>query len=267
MSHSYNDKQLQMLRDALNAYRFSNGKPYSWESISEAIQEKTGVYIPSKNLPKFVNGIPHRNPIKKARGERRYSNDLGNNGLNHILTFLTDDDDILWLSRESFNQSKETIRWPLPLKDYLNNKKEMHILNRDYLKGMYYSHAMNDTYVLTIDSSEISDVLSFELNSVEQGENFLGYIMMSSEEQIFLIGKEADTQETLIYICKGFDNQLRRDLPPYALALQEQSYPDDRFGLIDDLNDFVEQAQKDFLDNLHIYQRNEKVVDFSEEVN
>lgn len=264
MTHSYSDTQLKMIRDGLTEYRFSCGKAFSWKSISEAIEDKTGMVIPYKNLPKFVEGIPHPDPKKKAKGERRYSDHLDNNGIDHIVSFLVDEEYVT-LTLELLNRGGEIVRWPMPLNDYLNRKKDIYVFNQDTLKGGYRSNILGCDYVLTVQESYYPDILSFTLSSQEKTNEYLGFIVMSSQEQILLIGKEVDTQEPLIYSFHAIDNQIRRDIPPRMLVLQEQTFPDDRFQLDDDASELIEQAKNEFLDSLHIYQRENNNVDFSKE--
>ena len=270
MARHYNENQLSLLRKALQDYRNlglgDGGRSFSWASIAEAICEKTGATLSHKNLAKFVEGVPHPDPEKKQQGLRRYTKQLENNGLDHILAFLTDtDEEWSCLTCEEFDAGQITPRWPASLTSYLRKGLTQEpLIDLDCFIGDYARvDDHQQSWRLLLKQSTDPAILEFSMVSPPEEDNtqelplsYQGWAVISPEDQVLLIGKENNSGENLIYQCVGFDNTLRQGKPLNFLALQEQTIPEDRIEIINEETQrlFLNALQEETQSNIHLFQ-------------
>lgn len=112
----YSDWQLNRLRDALRAYRAygrtHEGEYFTWQDVAEAIDEDTGVQVPTERIRQFVEGVP------TDSGGRQYPvpNDKR---LKAIAQFATDEDNDL-LSKDELKEYSPQYHAALRLLEYLD---------------------------------------------------------------------------------------------------------------------------------------------------
>jgi len=128
------DWQLNRLRDALRAYhryeRSHDGAYFTWNDVSEAIDEYTGVKVPPERLRQFVEGVNSKTGGRKFPVPQKKS-------IAGIVEFVRHED-INLLSDDELEEFAPHRQAPLRLLDYLDQEFDTaRIVPSEKLEGAY----------------------------------------------------------------------------------------------------------------------------------
>ena len=130
----FSDWQLNRLRDALRAYhryeRSHDGAYFTWNDVSEAIDEYTGVKVPPERLRQFVEGVNSKTGGRKFPVPQKKS-------IAGIVEFVRHED-INLLSDDELEEFAPHRQAPLRLLDYLDQEFDTaRIVPSEKLEGAY----------------------------------------------------------------------------------------------------------------------------------
>lgn len=288
---SYEDWQLQKIRDATRDYRNlgqeEGGASYSWLSLVEAIEDVTGIRIPQERLRKFVMGEPFRGSDKECLNNRHYPR-LNAKRLEALVAFLTQEGSEGYMfSRKDLEIKPSGISGILQFVEHLNgNRHSERRLDASGLSG-YFIADQNPTDISTtttlrfrstnhkglvpfvllkeyVDGIKTSKLSEYKLEQAEKinhsFDRYEGWGVITPEETIILLSKNCETDENLLYITLGIDKALYFLEPAKSFVLLEIDQPEDTLlvQLDDDISnasDLLENVKEVFSQQLLLFKR------------
>lgn len=288
---SYEDWQLQKIRDAIRAFRIlgqrEGGAEYSWPVLTEEIKDVTGIEIPNERLRKFVEGEPCRGSDKTSLNLRHYPS-LSTERLEAAIAFVTrKDSDGYMFSRKDLEIKPDGLSTILQFAEHLTgNRHSERISDASSLFGYFIadqnpadismttslrfrgathkglvSFVLLKEYVEGIKTSELSKYKLKKTKEVNHTfERYEGWGIMTPEETIIFLSKKCESGENLLYITLGIDKALYFSQPANALVLLEIDQPEDSLLVeldsdINNASDLLENVREVFSQQLLLFKR------------
>lgn len=282
---SYEDWQLQKIRDAILAFQSLNvdskGDRYSWSSLAEDITETTGVKIPNERLRKFVMGEPCRASDKEPLKTYHYPS-LNAERLEAVIAFLTNEgSDGYMFSRKDLEIKPSGLSAMVQFAELLNrNLHSTRMTKASNLSGNFITdQGLTDISTVTtlrLRKAKHNGLVPFVLlkeyvNGIKASESFdqsekinhsldryEGWAVITPEEAIIFLSKNSENDENLIYVTLGIDKASYLSQPVNAFVLLEIDQPEDRILVqLDMANayDMLRDAKEAFAQKLLLFKR------------
>lgn len=285
---SYKSWQLNHVREDLQVYRelglAQGGPELSWESLSDAIEELTGVRVPFERLRRFVMGEPTKD------GGRRYPS-LEKGRLDAVIAFLTDENSEGYMfPREDLEIRPATLSAMLRLMKYLNGdlqpehrsdisslhgrfQTEPHITDIATTLALQFFASRHEGLMPCAFSKEHTALVtmhkgrehghrhktkpSFEESAVER---YHGWAVCTPEKSMLLLLQKSSTGENLLFAVLGIDKSMALQEPAQAMVLLEIEAPEDSIQVrvdygSDNAGALLEQVAEAFSRQLLLFKR------------
>lgn len=242
---------LNRIRNILTVYRDTwqgpTNKPFGWGDLAGMVEEhyfeKTGIDIdfPKNSLENFVRGLPHTNRDKRKAGMRKYSKPEPDR-IDALLRFLTDKDSDGYFCTLDELLSLPEKQAPVFLLNYLHDSESPdHYLSFNSLYGNFANLASDSDggyetrtslhFLCTTSNSLILiDIYKSSMSEKLSDECYIGWGVITPEENLFLVVKHLKKNQNLHYLSLGIDKAFYRPEPPNAIdamVFLEHSYPED----------------------------------------
>lgn len=258
----FSDWQLNRLRDALRAYhryeRSHDGVYFTWNDVSEAIDEYTGVIVPPERLRQFVEGVNSKTGGRKFPVPKDQS-------LEGIMKFVTDED-LELLSKDELNEYSPGFQAPLRLLEYLSQELDSKcIVPAEKIQGVY-SMRKSDREAFIIRELTLQRPTEDGLIQVVETEDFYestaasqfgerlphdrkeqrksrvkhgGWAILTPEDNLFFFLKNEAYDKNRYYFTLALNLKHWSDEPITSLILLHHDFP---FELEDDDSDRLSAA-------------------------
>ena len=259
---------LNRMRNILVVYRDTwrgeTNRTFGWGDLAAMIIEHTlestgkELDFPKNSLENFARGLPHPDQEKREAGIVKYSTP-GPERLQAIILFLTEpESDGFFCSKEELF-SLADLQAPVYLLDFLHNKQSPdHYLSASLLKGEFVSTDSDSEIDIkttlqflgaTSNSLVQIDIMKEAVDQGETFEKYVGWGVISPEENLLIIAKKLKSNQNLYFWSLGIDQAVYQISPPEkinTLVFLEHDFPVDAVvSGPDDDDDFLLNAVKE----------------------
>ena len=275
----YSPEQLNLVRDALHAYKAYgrselDGKDYSWASIAEAIAEYTGVTVPSERLRQFIEGVSTPAATRKFPVPKPAR-------LEAIVKFVTHEE-LELLSAEELETQRPNFQAPYKLLDYLDSEKgAQRLLPTAEMEGEYMLKiSAADNFIVSIitlepplegglieafvrdhicspEAAPLWDDMSPQqrLDACNSTVRYQGWVIVTPEDNLFFFLKRRRDGRNRYYFSMASDPALWSDDDVTFLTLLEHEFPYELDASDNDPDAIHGKSYRALGSKLHVYRR------------